>query len=153
LHGLEAINASNGWAISVVGITIVFSGLVMLSFVISQLHKVLALWEDPSKLKALFKLKQPKEHSEESQEKQITDSISGQAVFTESQKDVAKQFALLVRTMEDHFPLPRLLHLAQISGLKDPYSNLNNLLKTKIIIPDGSGFFTWDKEIFDKTVS
>lgn len=54
MYGLEAINANNGWAISVVGVTIVFSGLVMLSLVISQLHKVLAIWEDPSKLKAFF---------------------------------------------------------------------------------------------------
>ncbi len=149
MYGLEAINANNGWAISVVGVTIVFSGLVMLSFVISQLHKVLALWEDPSKIKALFKAKQKKASPKELPEKQIADL----AVFTESQKEVAKQFALLVRTMENHFSLPRLLHLAQISGLKDPCSNLNNFLKTKIIIPDGSGFFTWDKDMFDKTIS
>jgi len=38
LYGIEAINANNGWAISAVGITIVFSGLVLLSFVIAQLH-------------------------------------------------------------------------------------------------------------------
>ncbi|MCF6246649.1 MAG: hypothetical protein L3J69_04730 [Desulfobacula sp.] len=54
MYGIEAINANNGWAISIVGITIVFSGLVTLSSVISQLHKVLAIWEDPSKIKALF---------------------------------------------------------------------------------------------------
>ena len=149
MYGLDAINANNGWAISVVGVTIVFSGLVMLSFVISQLHKVLAVWENPSKIKALFKAKQPEELPEKLKEKQIAD----QAVFTESQKEVAKQFALLVRTMKDPFSLPRLLHLAQISGLKDPCSNLNNLLKTKIIIPDGSGFFIWDKDRFDKAIS
>ena len=119
MYGLEAINANNGWAISVVGVTIVFSGLVILSFVISQLHKVLALWENPSKRKPLFKVKQPEALPEKLQEKQIFD----RSVFTESQKEVAKQFALLVRTMKDPFSLPRLLHLAQISGLKDPCSN------------------------------
>ena len=149
MYGLEAINANNGWAISVVGITVVFSGLVILSLVISQLYKVLALWEDPSIIKALFKAKQKKELPEELQEKQIVDQMD----FTESQKEVVKQFALLVRTMENHFSLPRLLHLARISDLKDPYSNLNNLLKAKIIIQDGSGFFTWDKNMFDKTIS
>lgn len=149
MYGLEAINANNGWAISVVGITVVFSGLVILSLVIAQLYKVLALWEDPSKIKALFKAKQKKEPPEELQEKQIVDQMG----FTESQKEVVKQFALLVRTMEDHFSLPRLLHLARISDLKDPYSNLNNLLKAKIIIQDGSGFFTWDKDMFDKAIS
>jgi UDP-glucose 6-dehydrogenase len=149
LYGLEAIAANNGWAISVVGVSIVFSGLVMLSLVISQLHKVLALWEDPSKIKAFFKAKPPEVQTEELQEK----PVSEQLIFTESQKEVAKQFALFVRTMEDHFSLPRLLHFAKISDVKDPYSNLNNLIKSKIIIPDDSGFFTWDKEMFDKTIS
>jgi hypothetical protein len=149
LYGIEAINANNGWAISAVGVSIVFSGLVMLSLVISQLHKVLAVWEDPSKIKTFFKAKQPEVKTEELQEK----LVSEQLIFTESQKEVAKQFALFVRTMEDHFSLPRLLHFAQISCLKDPYLNLNNLLKAKIIVPDGSGFFTWDKDMFDKTIS
>lgn len=149
MYGLEAINANNGWAISVVGITIVFTGLVSLALVISQLHKVLALWEDPSKIKALFKAKQPKEQPEEHPQEDISDLV----VFKESQKEVAKQFALLVRTMEDHFSLSRLLYLARISGLEDPYSNLNILLKTKIIIPDGAGFFTWDKNELDKRIS
>ncbi|MEN8212519.1 MAG: OadG family protein [Thermodesulfobacteriota bacterium] len=51
MYGLEAINANNGWSIAVVGVTIVFSGLVMLSFVISQLHKILDLWKNPVKIK------------------------------------------------------------------------------------------------------
>jgi len=148
LYGLEAINASNGWAISVVGVTIVFSGLVTLSFVIAQLHKVLDIWENPSKIKALFKTKQTQKYLDNSEQKLISKKI----VFSETQKDVAKQFALLARTMENHFSLPRLLQLAVLSGLKDPHINLNTLLKTNIIIPDGSGFFTWDKEVFDKTI-
>lgn len=143
MYGLEAINANNGWAISVVGITIVFSGLVSLSLVISQLHKVLALYEDPSKIKAFFKPKKAK--------KKIEDVVVN-IVLTQSQKEVTKQFALLVRTMDDHFSLPKLLHLAKISGLKDPYLNLNNLLKLKMIKSDKDGFFTWEKEIFDQAV-
>jgi len=149
LYGLDAINANNGWAISVVGVTIVFSGLVMLSLVISQLHKLLALWEDPSKIKTFFKAKQKEAPTEVLPGK----PISEQVIFTESQKEMAKQFFLLARTMEDHFSLPRLLHFAQISDLKDPYSSLNNLLKIKIIVPDGSGLFTWDKQMFDKTIA
>lgn len=149
MYGLAAINANNGWAISVVGITIVFTGLVSLALVISQLHKVLALWEDPSKIKALFRAKKPKKLPEEQAQKDILDPV----VFKEGQKEVAKQFALLARTMEDHFSLSRLLYLARISGLEDPYSNLNMLLKTKIIIPDGAGFFTWEKDKFDKRIS
>ena len=153
MYGLDAINANNGWAISVVGVTIVFSGLVTLSFVISQLHKVLAFWEDPSKFKARFKKKQSVAQIEQSLEEEISEAVSSPAVFTDSQKEAARQFALLVRTMEDHFSLPRLLHLARISGVKDPCVNLNSLLETRLIVPDGSGFFTWDKELSDRIIS
>lgn len=143
MYGLASINASNGWAISVVGITIVFSGLVSLSLVISQLHKVLAFYEDPSKIKALFKRK--------TAEKKADEKIINM-VLTQSQKEIIKQYALLARTMDDHFSLPRLLCLAQISGVKDPYPNLDILLKMRIIQSDGNGFFTWKNELFDRAV-
>jgi Na+-transporting methylmalonyl-CoA/oxaloacetate decarboxylase gamma subunit len=45
LFGFENITANNGWAMAVVGASIVFLGLVILSFVISQVHKILNLWE------------------------------------------------------------------------------------------------------------
>jgi hypothetical protein len=147
LYGIEAINAHNGWAISVVGITIVFSGLVMLSLVISQLHKVLALWEDPTKIKALFAAKKKKDQVPEDSLAEDPDH------FNSGQQEIAKQFALLARTMDDHFSLPRLLELAQISGLQSPFSTLNTLLKAKIIVPDGSGYFCWDKERFDRALA
>ncbi|MCF6246648.1 MAG: hypothetical protein L3J69_04725 [Desulfobacula sp.] len=73
--------------------------------------------------------------------------------LSESQKETAKQFALLARTMEDHFSLPRLLDMAKVNDLKDPHINLNLLLKTKIIIPDGSGYFVWDSDVFEKITS
>ena len=65
MYGLEAINTANGWAISVVGISIVFSGLVTLSIIISQLHRVLNIWENPSAIKkfSIKKIRKP-EHPE-----------------------------------------------------------------------------------------
>ncbi len=140
MYGIEAINANNGWAISVVGISIVFSGLVMLSLVISQLYKAIELFENPQKIKDWFpeKTKTP--------EPEVL-------VITAAHKETAKQYALLVRTMEDHFSLPRLLRLAQVSGLKDPHTNLNVLLKSGIIIPDKAGLFTWDQDLFIDTFS
>lgn len=146
LYGLESINASNGWAISIVGISIVFSGLVSLSLVISQLYKVLALYEDPSKITAFFKSKKSKKVDEKEGEKIIT------IVLTRSQKETVKQFALLARTLDDHFSLPRLLHLAQISGIKDPYPSLNILLKMRIVESDENGFFMWKNEVSDRAV-
>jgi len=146
LYGIEAINANNGWAISVVGITIVFTGLVVLSFVISQLHKAMDLFENPQKIKRWFIGEKKVDETGE-----IPDSPN--LVITEEQKEITKQFALLARTMEEHFSLPRLLHLSQISGVKNPHSNLNILLKFAIIFPDGEGFFCWDQNRYTKIIS
>lgn len=149
MYGLDAINANNGWAISAVGVTIVFSGLVMLSLVISQLYKILALWEDPSRFKAMFKTKPSEKKAPAPAESTVAETI----VFTQNQKEMARQFDLLAQSLDEHFSLPRLLHRSQLSGLDDPCSNLNSLLKVKIIVPDGSGFFTWDKDRFDSIIS
>ena len=45
MYGLEAISAQNGWAMAIAGALIVMAGLTVLSFVISQLHKIAALLE------------------------------------------------------------------------------------------------------------
>lgn len=148
MYGIEAINANNGWAISAVGITIVFSGLVLLSFVIAQLHKGLDLYENPRKIKGWFSFKKKQEKVDNSIE---TEEIL--FVLTEEQKEIAKQFALLVSTLEDHFSLPRLLELARISGVKNFHSNLNILLKSDILFPDKEGFFCWDQDLYIKSIS
>ena len=149
MYGLEAINAHNGWAISVVGVTIVFSGLVVLSLVISQLHKVLALYENPRKIKDWFSRAKSLEATSEA----TSETKVALLVLTQEQKEISKQFALLVSTLENHFSLPRLLDLARISGVKDCHSNLTILLKSAIIFPDNEGFFCWDQDLYIKTIS
>jgi len=45
LFGFEAIIAHDGLGISVIGITIVFVSLILLSFAVSQIHKLIELWD------------------------------------------------------------------------------------------------------------
>nr|WP_320013830.1 OadG family protein [uncultured Desulfobacter sp.] len=145
LYGLEAINAHNGWAISVVGVTIVFTGLVSLSVLISQLHKLVSLYNDPGRITQLFALKSksavkagiPKKH----------------LVLTEAQKKICRQYNLLAQTMDDVISLPKLLRMAELSGLKDPHANINFLLKSGILCADDQGYFRWDEDIFIRAVS
>ncbi|MEJ2660187.1 MAG: OadG family protein [Desulfobacteraceae bacterium] len=47
--GIDAITANNGWAMAITGACIVMCGLALLSFVISQLHKIIALTEGKAK--------------------------------------------------------------------------------------------------------
>jgi hypothetical protein len=59
LFGIENITNNNGWAMAAVGASIVFMGLVVLSFVISQIHKLLNLWDEREKFIERFKKKAP----------------------------------------------------------------------------------------------
>ncbi len=139
MYGLDAISANNGWAISVVGVSIVFTGLVLLSLSISRIHKLLDLWDNRSNIQ-LFKKNPPPS----------TEPLP--PPFTEREKALARQFHLLIQTMDDHFSLQRLLRLAEISGLERPHSSLNRLIKTRIIMPDLHGLYLLDKEAFNRFV-
>ncbi|MCP3898901.1 MAG: OadG family protein [Desulfobacteraceae bacterium] len=135
MNGLEAISANNGWSIAAVGIIIVFAGLVILSTIISQLHKVLAFIENPKK----FEFFSSPKSNDKTDELVLTP-------FKHNQKESAKQFSLLVKTMEEHFSLPKLVRLAEISNLEKPYDNINNLLDSGIVEPDSKGYFLWNED-------
>ena len=59
MYGIDNITANNGWAMAAVGSTIVFLGLVALSFVISQIHNLLEFWEKRSEAKEAQKAESP----------------------------------------------------------------------------------------------
>ncbi|MCG8530738.1 MAG: OadG family protein [Desulfovibrionales bacterium] len=146
MYGIEAINANNGWAISVVGISIVFTGLVVLSLVISQLHKAIELFENPEKIKGFFSSPTPPSVPP-------TERDEAALVLSISQMEAARHFALLVNTLDDHFSLPHLLRLAESRGIESPHANLNRLIQSGILYPDMDGWFCWDADRFNKIVS
>lgn len=139
MYGIESIAANNGWAISVVGVSIVFTGLVLLALSISRIHKLLAIWDNRGNIQ-WFKKEPPKTTAPLPQP------------FTEQEKGSARQFYLLIQTMDDPFSLQRLLRLAEISGLERPHSSLARLIKTEIIKPDLHGLYLFDKETFNRFV-
>lgn len=145
LYGLEAINAHNGWAISVVGVTIVFTGLVSLSVLIAQLHKLVALYDNPGRIKKLF--------ASQSKSAAKAGAPKKHLVLTEAQKQICRQYNLLVQTMDDVISLPKLLRMAELSGLKEPHANINFLVKSGILCADEQGYFRWDEERFIRAVS
>lgn len=51
MNGLENISANNGWAMAITGPLIVMSGLTILAIIISQLHKIVALFDKKNKEK------------------------------------------------------------------------------------------------------
>lgn len=144
MYGLDAISQHNGWAISVVGISIVFTGLVCLSIAINQLHKLLDLWDDREKFQLLMK-----NFISPSKKESPSQPIS----FDPGQKETGRQFNILADTLGQTFSLSRLLTLAEVSGLDRPHANLSRLFKAKIVVPDNDGYFLWDKDQFTKLIS
>ncbi len=132
MTGLEAIAHHNGWAIAAVGISIVFTGLTVLSIIISQLHKVLTFWDER------------KTHYERLKDRWQKEELPDFALAQDIEES-ARQFRLLTDRLGEHFPLPKLLELAQKCGLAHPHSAMNDLLITKRIVPDGKGYFVWNK--------
>jgi hypothetical protein len=138
--GLEAIAAHNGWAIAGLGICIVFTGLVLLSLTISQLHKVLALLEDPGRHLREFRGR-GKVEAEASAPEDVC------IVIPPEIKESARQYRMLVDRLGEPFSLPRLLFYAEGCGLDHPYSALNDLIRNGLIIPNGVGFYQWNERV------
>ena len=108
---------------AVAGVAIVFSGLVVLSSTIAQLHKVLRLLSGGTNGTEGVPAADPTMHHN----------------LTES----ARPFRLISDRMDESFPLPKLIELAELSGLPRPHSTINDLLGAGLIVPDGKGYFFW----------
>ena len=138
MFGFEAIIAHDGLGISVIGISIVFVSLVLLSFAVSQIHKLIELWD---------KKKTPYQRVKKSQQKdQKAQSVSVPTVPQDVQR-ASRQFKLLIEWIGEPFPLPKLLDLSEKCGLSRPHSTINEFIKCELIIPDENGYFIWNKQL------
>ena len=135
MHGLQAIDAHNGWAIAALGISIVFTGLTLLSIAISQLHKLLEAWKNR---REIFK--------------RLKDAAgNGKTSAPVSRSDLKRpdiekalgDYRLLTERIGEPFSLPRLLEFALKMGLSRPHFMINKFLKAGIMAPDGQGLFRW----------
>ncbi|MBC8431728.1 MAG: hypothetical protein H8D96_07385 [Desulfobacterales bacterium] len=123
MYGLEAISTHNGWAMAVAGVIIVFCGLVVLSSTIAQLHKVLRLLNGGAT--------------------GTEGAPAADPIMHQNLAESARQFRLISDRTGESFPLPKLIELAELSGLPRPHSTINDLLRAGLIVPDGKGYFFW----------
>ena len=144
MFGFEAIIAHDGVGISVIGISIVFVGLVLLSFAVSRIHKLIELWDKKNTSYQRVKKSQQKD--------QKTLSVSDLTVPQDVRR-ASRQFKLLIEWMGEPFPLPKLLDLSRKCGLSSPHSTINEFIKCKLIIPDENGYYIWNKQLEEKRSS
>jgi hypothetical protein len=138
LYGLHAIAVHNGWAMALAGSLIVFSGLVVLSFVISQLHKLLNIFE--KKANGVAQDLEPSD-VEPPEEKPW---ISLPKQFPADIKEVAHLYKPLVEELGETFYLSQLYEMSKKNDFPHPHITLTAFRESNILIPDGDGVFTWN---------
>lgn len=136
MYGIEAINAHNGWSIAVIGAGIVFTGLVVLSIAISQLHKLLLFWD---KRDEFFKLNGRKadEHSDTTSPEQFPADIY----------EVAEIYKPVFAKLGDSFQLADLYAIARKYNFPHPHLTIKEFRQAGIMLPLGDGCFKLNTEL------
>ena len=134
MKGLDAIAAANGWSIAAVGVSIVFTGLSVLSLMISQLHKLLTFWENRDQFFTSFRKRRV-----EAPPAEALILVPGDI------REAARNFRMLAERMEEPFSLPRLLEDAVRCGISHPHATLNDLILSRVLVSDGEGWYRWNR--------
>ena len=136
--GIENITNNNGWAMAAVGASIVFLGLVVLSFVISQIHRLLKLWDEREKYLERFKKPAPA----------AADQKSDVAVYKESRLpalgELVSMYRPLVEKLKEPFELSQLFEIAKEMDMPHPHLSIQRLQEADILVAQGDGTFTWN---------
>ena len=139
MFGIENITNNDGWAMAAVGATIVFSGLVVLSFVISQIHKILQLWEDREKIMARFKKPAAVEEADE------FDTLIYEERHLPEVNELIRVYGPLAEKLQSPFKLSELFEIANQADLPHPHLSIQRLQEANVLIAEGDGTFTWKK--------
>jgi hypothetical protein len=132
VQGIAAITANNGWAMAAVGATIVISGLTVLSIVISQLHKLIALLEKKSEETDMDRI----------QTDQPVD-LSGEVDLLDDLGALARIYQSLTVAPGESFPLTELYKILNAEKLPHPHITIRELRAAGYLVPSGKGTFSW----------
>lgn len=136
MTGLAAIAANNGWAMAVTGACIVMAGLTVLATIISQLPKIIALFE---KTKALDT--ESADAGEEAGIKEKTPEVS----LTDLEQTAAA-YEPLIERLEQPFSLRDLYKLTAEEAFPHPHLTIKSFREKGKLVPDGGGMFFWDPQ-------
>ncbi len=137
MYGFEAITAHNGWSMAIAGASIVFSGLVILSLAISQLHKLLTIWENRGNF-----FNRNKRTSVNSTEEVLDLTLPER--FPTDINEAARLYHPLVEKLGQPFQLVQLYEVSQKKGFPHPHLTISLLRQAKVLVPEGDGVFFWN---------
>lgn len=137
MYGFEAITAYNGWSMAIAGASIVFGGLVILALVISQLHKLLAIWENKGNF-----FNRNKRTSVNSTEEVLDLNLPER--FPSDINEAARLYHPLVEKLGQPFQLVQLYEVSRKKGFPHPHLTISLLRQAKVLVPEGDGVFFWN---------
>lgn len=130
MTGFEAISSQNGWIMAATGGLIVMAGLTVLATIISQLHKVIEL----------FERKRVEENSrpltEESRPRLLVDPLADLPA-------TAGFYRVLTAELGDNFLLADMFEVLKKEGNPHPHMTIKALREQGYLLPLGEGRFTW----------
>ena len=134
MYGLEAIQAHNGWAMAITGAIIVLVGLSVLSLIISQLHRIIAMIDSRNdrkskKLKARSEAKVPESKPELPPLSNLGETMN--------------RFKPLTKEIGDPFDLAALFRIFKLHNDPHPHLTIRSLREQGYLIPAGEGLFAW----------
>lgn len=127
MYGIEAISANNGWAQAIAGALIVMSGLAVLSFVISQMHKIISWFE-----------KRPSPTADQRPETTETPPS-----VLEDLASTARAYRAISAELGDAFALPLLYALLQQDDQPHPHLTIRSLREAGYLVPVDEDQFAW----------
>jgi len=134
LYGLEAIQAHNGWAMAITGAVIVMIGLSILSFIISQLHRIISLVDGRSNRKLKKKTDNDLVLIPEPKLQLSPLSDLGETM---------KRFQPLTKEIGTPFDLTALFQVFVQQNDPHPHLTIRSLREQGYLIPDGNSLFSW----------
>lgn len=135
--GIDAITANNGWAMALTGACIVMTGLAVLSFVISQLHKIIALTEGKEKHSISKAEPVPPEVGP------VVAELAAEIDILDDLPAAARIYSSLTADLGEVFSLAALHQISQKENLPHPHITIMALRGAGFLAPVGEGNFTW----------
>lgn len=134
MYGLEAINAHNGWAMAVTGAVIVMIGLSVLSFIISQLHRILDIMDNRNARKSIkVNTQSPAD---------VSASLPALPPLS-NLSETMNHFKPLTQEVGDIFDLATLYQIFIHHDDPHPHLTIRSLREQGYLVSTGEGLFSW----------
>ena len=138
MFGLDAISHYNGWAMAFAGASIVLSGLAVLSFIISQLHRIVGMIDKQEKesVSELYEPSAPITTQPAIQAPEQCPADLGAA---------AELYQPLISELGEPFQLADLYALANRYQFPHPHITIRCFREAAKLEPMGNGQFRWNQ--------